>query len=82
MLDTPTIDRYAYSVMNLQINGEPRDVSAEEPTVAELLDALEIDQRQGLAVAVNDRVVTRSKWEEATVGEGDAVEIIRATQGG
>ncbi len=68
--------------MELQINGEPQTFEADEWTVQRLLEALEIEQRQGVAVAVNDRVVTRSQWETETVSDGDDIEIIRAAQGG
>jgi sulfur carrier protein len=36
----------------------------------------------GIAVAVNSVVVPRSAWVEAALSEGDAVEIVSATQGG
>ncbi|MEM6326861.1 MAG: sulfur carrier protein ThiS, partial [Bacteroidota bacterium] len=36
----------------------------------------------GVAVAVNDRVVRRALWDEATVPAGARVEIITASQGG
>jgi sulfur carrier protein len=31
---------------------------------------------------VGDRVVPRSRWADETVGDGDRVEIITASQGG
>jgi len=68
--------------MELRVNGEPRTFSVDELTVEGLLERLEVEQRQGLAVAVNERVVARSQWNETTVDEGDDVEIIRAAQGG
>ncbi len=68
--------------MELQVNGEPTEVAGEELTVERLLEALDIEQRQGVAVAVNERVVARSHWNDETVAEGDDVEIIRAAQGG
>lgn len=68
--------------MELQVNGEQQTFEADEWTVERLLEALEIEQRQGVAVAVNDRVVTRSQWDAETVSDGDDIEIIRAAQGG
>ncbi len=68
--------------MNLNINGEPRSLDADQLTVAELLDRLDITPKKGVAVAVNNAVVPRSQWGEQAVADGDAVEIIRATQGG
>lgn len=68
--------------MNLQINGDERDIEGEQLDLTDLLEALEVEQRRGVAVAVNNRVIPRSQWAEHRLEEGDAVEIIRATQGG
>ncbi|MFP4601031.1 MAG: sulfur carrier protein ThiS [Persicimonas sp.] len=68
--------------MELQINGEPKSLDADTLTVGELLDHLDVEQRRGVAVAVNNAVVSKSQWAEHTVEDGDVVEIIRATQGG
>ncbi|HEY3005373.1 MAG TPA: sulfur carrier protein ThiS [Kribbellaceae bacterium] len=37
---------------------------------------------QGVAVAVNDQVVSRGSWSEVELAEGDRVEILTAVQGG
>ncbi|AFR36181.1 hypothetical protein B739_1589 [Riemerella anatipestifer RA-CH-1] len=37
---------------------------------------------RGIAIAVNQKVITRSKWEECTLKDGDTILIIKATQGG
>ena len=36
----------------------------------------------GIAVALNDAVVSRSQWPEHEIQEGDRVEVITAMQGG
>ena len=66
----------------LRINGEPRDVP--QPLALDaLLEHLGRDPGQpGVAIAVGDRVVPRSRWPETTVRDGDRVEIITASQGG
>ena len=69
--------------MELMINGEAQRFDSPQPgTVAELMVLLEVTEKRGVAVAVNDEVVSRRKWEESPVKDGDRVEIIRATQGG
>ncbi|MFB6263032.1 MAG: sulfur carrier protein ThiS [Bradymonadaceae bacterium] len=68
--------------MEVEINGEFRSVETDAPTVEELLEEIGVEQQQGVAVAVNDRVVARGRWGEETVEDGDRVEIIRAAQGG
>lgn len=70
--------------MKLLVNGEPRDLAVE--TVAALFQAeaeeFGIESPQGVAIALNGRVLRRRDWDETPVAEGDRVEIVRAMQGG
>lgn len=68
--------------MKLRVNGEEREFG-ELRTVVDLLREMEIDPTQGgIAVAVNQEVVTRARLSEAPVKDGDRVEIVHAVQGG
>jgi sulfur carrier protein len=52
-------------------------------TIAALLAEKEIaSDARGVAVALNGSVVPRAAWGETTLRPGDAVEIVRARQGG
>jgi sulfur carrier protein len=70
--------------MNLTVNGEPR-----ESVVTNLADLwrsetehLNLDSPKGYAIALNGAFVRKDKWPNATLAEGDRVEIVRAMQGG
>jgi sulfur carrier protein len=63
----------------ITVNGEPRDVVG---TVDDLLDALGIEVRRGMAVAVDAEVVPKSEWSTTQVADGARVEIVTAVQGG
>jgi sulfur carrier protein len=63
------------------VNGEPRDLTA-GATVSEVLGALGIEVRRGLAVAVDGEVVRRAEWDVRALPEGARVEVVRAVQGG
>jgi sulfur carrier protein len=63
----------------ITVNGEPRELAG---TVNELLDALGLEVRRGLAVAVDATVVPRGEWGTTTVADGARVEIVTAVQGG
>ena len=68
--------------MRVQVNGEMRELPA-GCTVQALLEALGIARgREGIAVAVNDEVVSRAGWPTTTLGESDRVEVVQAVQGG
>jgi len=63
----------------ITVNGEPRELTG---TIDELLDALGVEARRGLAVAVDAAVVPKSEWSTTQVGPGARVEIVTAVQGG
>jgi sulfur carrier protein len=65
----------------IRINGAPEPLVAR--TVAELIAAKsDMPAGRGLAVAVNGRLVRRADWAATPLEPGDAVEIVRAMQGG
>lgn len=70
--------------MRLTVNGQARDTEAAD--LAALLDReaeeTGIESREGIAIAVNGRVVRRRDWETTPIRDGDRVEIVRAMQGG
>nr|WP_239679507.1 sulfur carrier protein ThiS [Natronosporangium hydrolyticum] len=37
---------------------------------------------RGVAVALNGEVLPRAAWESTSLGDGDRVEVLTATQGG
>jgi sulfur carrier protein len=65
----------------IRVNGESETLSA--ATIAALLDEKEIGKdARGVAVALNGSVVPRAAWPQTRLRPGDAVEIVRALQGG
>lgn len=69
--------------MEVKVNGEIRTFEAEEISLPELLQLLEVQpDAPGVAVALNWSVVPRSAWTATTVKGGDEVELITARQGG
>jgi thiamine biosynthesis protein ThiS len=50
-------------------------------TVEQLIDILGFRQYQ-LAVVINNKVVTRTKWKEIFLQENDNVIVIKAVSGG
>lgn len=63
----------------LAVNGERKDVRARTPR--ELLAELELEG-EFFAIAVNRRVITKTRWNEAILNDGDSIEIVTPRQGG
>lgn len=55
--------------------------STPEENITSLLRRLKISP-QGIAVAVNDRVIPKISWETYSLHENDSLILIRAAQGG
>lgn len=66
--------------MRIEVNDEPREL-ADGTTVGELLDTL-VEDRRGVAVAVDGEVLPRSEWDETDLHDGARVEVVGAVQGG
>jgi sulfur carrier protein len=66
--------------MRATINGEERELR-EGTTVGELLELLGAPH-SGIAVACNEAVIRRSKYDEHRLQPGDRIEIIKAVAGG
>ncbi|TKK84849.1 sulfur carrier protein ThiS [Herbidospora galbida] len=66
--------------MRITINGDPHDLG-DGATVGEAVHRLTA-QATGIAVAVNDEVVSRGAWDATVLADGDRVEVLTAVQGG
>ena len=67
-------------MMTVKINNQPKDI-LENTSVAQLLKQLE-QPENGIAVAINQKIITKTNWNHKTITNGDTILIIQATQGG
>ncbi|WP_243869746.1 sulfur carrier protein ThiS [Streptomyces liangshanensis] len=66
--------------VTISVNGEPRAIGA--ATTLDALVATLTPAPSGVAAAVNETVVPRTRWSGTLLGEGDRVEVLTAVQGG
>jgi sulfur carrier protein len=67
--------------MNVKLNDEIQTV----PSSASLMEVLRLsslDEKKGIAVAINQVIVPRALWNKAPLQENDTITVIQATQGG
>jgi len=69
------------TAITVVVNDRPHPLDS-PCTLAELLHALGLAERSGIAAAVNGAVVPRAGWPGRALADGDRVLLIRATQGG
>ena len=67
--------------MTVFVNSIPIELER-EASLDGLLQRMNIMERSGMALAVNNSVVPRIEWENYFVKENDKVILIKATQGG
>jgi sulfur carrier protein len=67
-------------MIQIKLNGEAHSVSPDR-NLQNLIDDLQLGS-QSLAIAVNRKVISKSKWNEYVLVPGDQVEIVRAIGGG
>jgi sulfur carrier protein len=66
----------------IELNGKRAELP-EGASVAQAVAAAGADgERRGVAVAVEGEVVPRGEWDATSLSEGQAVEVVRAIQGG
>ncbi|GHE90468.1 sulfur carrier protein ThiS [Streptomyces griseoluteus] len=66
--------------MNISVNGEHREVAP--GTALDAVVRVLTPAPSGVAAAVNETVVPRTRWAETGLAEGDRVEVLTAVQGG
>jgi sulfur carrier protein len=66
--------------VNIVVNGEPHEL-AQGSTVADVVALLGRGPK-GLAIALNEEVVPRTRWPATTLHERDRVEVLAAASGG
>lgn len=64
----------------IYVNDELKEVP-ENTSIDSLLLNLS-QKRDGIAIAINNQIITKSKWDLKFLSEKDNVLIIQATQGG
>ncbi|MBO4738850.1 MAG: sulfur carrier protein ThiS [Bacteroidales bacterium] len=67
--------------MNITINKNIVQVK-ENSTLKEVIVASGINSQLGMAVAVNNEVITKSKWDTFCLKENDNIVVINAVCGG
>ncbi len=68
--------------MNITVNGRTRVVDVgDAPTVARVIQALGMEGKR-IAVERNGSIVSRSRYDDTLLDEGDRLEIVGAVGGG
>ena len=67
-------------MITIKVNNLPKEI-LENSSVAHLLHQL-AQPEHGIAVAINQQIISKTNWNQHFLKQGDDVLIIQATQGG
>ena len=70
---------FIFRDMKLKVNGEM--VEHDVAFLGQLLETMALPER-GVAVAVNNTMISREEWKNYSLSEGDNILIIKAACGG
>ncbi|MFD2563259.1 MULTISPECIES: sulfur carrier protein ThiS [Aquimarina] len=66
--------------MTINVNNQEQIVS-ENSSIISLLEQLGVS-KEGIAIAINNEIITKSRWSQTLIQVQDNITIIQATQGG
>lgn len=69
------------SLISIKINNETTEIEVNS-TLADILKNKDLYVSKGTAIAINNTVVAKSKWETTLLSNNDSILIINASQGG
>ncbi|HAT21353.1 MAG: sulfur carrier protein ThiS [Dehalococcoidia bacterium] len=67
--------------MNINLNGKASEIKSGSSLMS-LIDELGLTGRKAIAIALNGEVLTRERYKEIILNEGDSLEVVRAIGGG
>lgn len=67
-------------MIRILVNHQPKEI-ANNSNLNNLLEVLEIS-KDGIAIAINNGIITKTAWGNTILNDNDTITIIQATQGG
>ncbi|MFT6715378.1 MAG: sulfur carrier protein [Saprospiraceae bacterium] len=67
-------------MLSIKLNGNDQEMQ-DDISLLKAVESLNIPQN-GIAIAVNQQIITKSNWENTSLNNNDEILIIKATQGG
>lgn len=68
--------------MKIWVNQKEHQCASNSTTLLQLLEELDKATKTGIAVAINNKIITKSAWSNTSIVADDKITIITATQGG
>lgn len=67
-------------MLSIKLNGNAHEIE-DNSSVLSAVERFKMEQK-GIAIAVNQQIISKSDWASTTLKNNDEILIIKATQGG
>lgn len=68
--------------MKIRINNVDHVIEKDDVVLTEVVSILELNSNKGLAMAIDNKVISKKDWDSTPLKEGNNITVIKATQGG
>lgn len=68
--------------MKIRINNVDHVIERNDVALTEVIAILELNSNKGLAMAIDNKVISKKDWDSTLLKEGNNITVIKATQGG
>lgn len=68
--------------MKIRINNVDHVIEKDDVILTEVVSILELNSNKGLAMAIDNKVISKKDWDSTPLKEGNNITVIKATQGG
>lgn len=68
--------------MKIRINNVDHVIAKDDVALTEVIAILKLNSNKGLAMAIDNKVISKKEWDSTLLKEGNSITVIKATQGG
>jgi len=68
--------------MNIKLNNRELELKSDKIALGVFLREQDLNYENGVAIAINDNIIPKHKWEDHYLNESDNILLITAAQGG
>ena len=69
-------------MIHIKLNGNEKELDTQLNLSEFVSQHLNTKEPRGIAVALNEMIIPRQRWEAILINENDSIEIVHAVQGG
>ena len=69
-------------MIKIKLNGDEKNIESQINLSEFIAKQLNNDDPRGIAIALNEMIIPKQKWDSVLINDNDSIEIVHAVQGG